>query len=89
MMLTQTLATELAPYNINVNAIAPGYYNTAPNQRFLKKEPGLYEKVLDLIPLKKLGEIRELAGLVVVLVSDISKYMTGTIILIDGGYHCW
>ena len=89
VMLTQTLATELAPYNINVNAIAPGYYNTIPNQRFLKKEPGIYEKVIDLIPLRKLGELNELAGLVVVLASDISNYMTGTTILIDGGYHCW
>lgn len=89
IMLTQTLATELAPYNINVNAVAPGYYNTVPNQRFLQKEPGLYEKVLDLIPLRRLGELKELAGLVVVLASDISNYMTGTTILIDGGYHCW
>jgi NAD(P)-dependent dehydrogenase (short-subunit alcohol dehydrogenase family) len=89
IMLTRTLATELAPYNINVNAVAPGYYNTIPNQRFLKKEPGLYDKVLDLIPLRRLGDLKELAGLVVVLASDISNYMTGTTILIDGGYHCW
>lgn len=89
VMLTQTLATELAPHNINVNGIAPGYYNTIPNQRFLKKEPGLYEKVIDLIPLRRLGDLSELAGLVVVLASDISNYMTGTTILIDGGYHCW
>jgi gluconate 5-dehydrogenase len=89
VMLTKVLATEWAPYNINVNAVAPGYYNTLPNQRFLKKEPGLYDRVLDMIPLKKLGNIDELAGLVVVLASDISNFMTGTTILIDGGYACW
>jgi gluconate 5-dehydrogenase len=89
VMLTKVLATEWAPYNINVNAIAPGYYNTIPNQRFLKKEPGLYDKVLDMIPLKKLGNIEELAGLVVVLASDISNFMTGSTIIIDGGYTCW
>ena len=89
VMLTKVLATEWAPYNINVNAIAPGYYNTLPNQRFLKKEPGLYDKVLDMIPLKKLGNIEELAGLVVVLASDIANFMTGSTIIIDGGYACW
>jgi NAD(P)-dependent dehydrogenase (short-subunit alcohol dehydrogenase family) len=89
IMITKTLATEWAVHNINVNAIAPGYYNTIPNQRFLKKEPGLYDRVLDLIPLKRLGDIEELAGLVVVLASDISNFMTGTTIVIDGGYTCW
>jgi NAD(P)-dependent dehydrogenase (short-subunit alcohol dehydrogenase family) len=88
-MLTKVLATEWAPYNINVNAIAPGYYNTVPNQKFLKKEPDLYERVLDMIPLRKLGTIEELAGLLVVMASDISNYMTGTTVTIDGGYTCW
>ena len=87
--LTQSLGLELAPHNILVNAIAPGYYNTLPNQRFLKKEPGLYDRVLDMIPLGKLGNIEELAGLVVVLASDIANFMTGSTILIDGGYTCW
>lgn len=89
IMMTKVLATEWAPYNINVNAIAPGYYNTVPNQKFLKKEPGLYDKVLDMIPLRKLGAIEELAGLLVVMASDISNYMTGTTVTIDGGYTCW
>jgi gluconate 5-dehydrogenase len=89
IMMTKVLATEWAPYDINVNAIAPGYYNTVPNQKFLKKEPDLYDKVLDMIPLRKLGTIEELAGLLVVMASDISNYMTGTTVTIDGGYTCW
>jgi NAD(P)-dependent dehydrogenase (short-subunit alcohol dehydrogenase family) len=89
IMLTKTLATEWAPYNINVIALAPGYYNTEPNKRFLNKEPDLYKKVLDMIPLGKLGDIDELGALMVVLASDISNYMTGNTIVIDGGYTCW
>ena len=51
MMLTKTLATEWAPYNISVNAIAPGYYDTQPNRDFFAQEADLYQRVLDLIPL--------------------------------------
>lgn len=88
-MLTKALAVEWAPYNINVNAVAPGYYDTKPNREFFVDNPELYKKVIDLVPLKRLGDIRELSGLVVCLASDISNYMTGTTILIDGGYNIW
>ena len=88
-MLTKALAVEWAPYNINVNALAPGYYDTKPNREFFVDNPELYKKVIDLVPLKRLGDIRELSGLVVCLASDISNYMTGTTILIDGGYNIW
>jgi len=88
-MLTKALAVEWAPYNINVNALAPGYYDTKPNREFFVDNPELYKKVIDLVPLKRLGDIRELSGLVVCLASDIGNYMTGTTILIDGGYNIW
>jgi NAD(P)-dependent dehydrogenase (short-subunit alcohol dehydrogenase family) len=88
-MLTKALAVEWAPYNINVNALAPGYYDTKPNREFFVDNPELYKKVIDLVPLKRLGDIRELSALVVCLASDISNYMTGTTILIDGGYNIW
>ena len=87
--LTKALATEWAKYNINVNAIAPGYYGTAPNVKWFESKPEIYEKVLDMIPLARLGTIEELAGLVAVLASDVSNYMTGSVILIDGGYTLW
>lgn len=89
VMLTKALAVEWAPYNINVNAIAPGYYDTQPNRDFFVNNPEMYRKVIDLVPLKRLGNIEELSGLVVCLASDISNYMTGTTILIDGGYNIW
>jgi NAD(P)-dependent dehydrogenase (short-subunit alcohol dehydrogenase family) len=72
-----------------VNALAPGYYGTAPNLRWFQSNPEIHSKVLDLIPLKKLGTIEELAGLVAVMASDICSYMTGSVILIDGGYTLW
>ena len=89
VMLTKALAVEWAPYNINVNAIAPGYYDTKPNREFFVNNPEMYRKVIDLVPLKRLGNIEELAGLVVCLASGISNFMTGTTILIDGGYNIW
>ena len=88
-MLTKALAVEWAPYNINVNAVAPGYYDTKPNREFFVDNPELYKKVIDLVPLRRLGDIGELSGLIVCLASDISNYMTGTTVLIDGGYNIW
>jgi NAD(P)-dependent dehydrogenase (short-subunit alcohol dehydrogenase family) len=89
IMLTKTLATEWAQHNISVNAIAPGYYDTQPNRDFFAREPDLYEQVLDLIPQRRLGNLDELAELVLLLSSDAANYMTGTAITIDGGYTLW
>jgi len=89
VMLTKACAVEWAPYNINVNAVAPGYYNTDPNREVFEKDPDLKEKILDMIPVRRLGNIDELAALVVCLSSDITNYMTGSTIVIDGGYTLW
>lgn len=88
-MLTKTLAIEWADYNIQVNAVAPGYYETKPNLDFFGQNPELEKKILDMIPLRRFGNKEELAGLIVCLCSDISNYMTGTVIKIDGGYSLW
>lgn len=87
--LTKAMAVEYAPYNININAIAPGYYGTVPNRKWFDRNPQIYKDVLDMVPLGRLGNIRELSGLVVCLSSDITNYMTGTTITIDGGYTIW
>jgi gluconate 5-dehydrogenase len=87
--LTKALAVEWAAHGITVNALAPGYYGTAPNLHWFQSNPEIHRKVVDLIPLGRLGTIEELAGLVVVMASDICSYMTGSTVLIDGGYTLW
>lgn len=89
IQLTKALAVEWAKYNINVNAIAPGYYNTEPNKKWFNKNKNIYRKVIDMIPLKRFGNIDELSAFLVCMASDITNYMTGTTILIDGGYTIW
>jgi len=88
-MLTKTLAVEWVPYNIKVNAIAPGYYGTEPNKEYFRKDQGLYNKILDVIPVQKLGDLEELSRLAIYLASPDVDYMTGSIITIDGGYTIW
>jgi gluconate 5-dehydrogenase len=87
--LTKALAVEWAQYNINVIGIAPGYYGTAPNRKWFDSNPEIHQNVLDMIPLKRLGNIEELAAFVTVLASDVSNYMTGSTVVIDGGYTLW
>jgi len=87
--LTKALAVEWAKYNVNVIAVAPGYYGTTPNQKWFEANPEIHRQVIDMIPLQRLGKIEELAALVAVLASDVSNYMTGSTVVIDGGYTSW
>lgn len=85
MGLTKSLANELAPHNINVNAIAPGYMvtdNTAP----LRADPVRNKAILDRIPAGRWGDPEDLKGIVVFLASEASSYMTGYTIAVDGGW---
>jgi len=82
--LTRTLAAEWAKYNIQVNAIAPALILTDMTREFLSK-PEVYSKLTADIPMKRLGEPRELVGPIVLLASDESSFMTGQIIYVDGG----
>jgi NAD(P)-dependent dehydrogenase (short-subunit alcohol dehydrogenase family) len=87
--LTKALAVEWAPYGITVNALAPGYYDTAPNRRWFDANPAIHEKVIDMIPLRRLGNIEELSEFMLCLASEATNYMTGSICVIDGGYTIW
>ena len=82
--LTRTLALELAPFNILVNSIAPGYVNTDMIQQYNSKKE--LEKIKEIIPLKRFAESDEIAELVKFLSSEKNSYITGQIIPIDGGY---
>lgn len=88
-MLTKTLAVEWARHGIRVNAIAPGYYATEPNVEYFREHPEDAERILDLIPTGKFGELDELTRLAVFLASPKVDYMTGSIVAIDGGYTAW
>lgn len=85
IMLTKSLAVEWAKYNINVNAIAPGYMKTSMTAPFFEKEE--YRRLwIEPTPMKRPGEPEELGGAVVYLASDASSFMTGQVLVIDGGY---
>jgi gluconate 5-dehydrogenase len=84
--LTKDLAIKLAKYNIHVNAIAPGYFGT-DMLTWLEdeKNKAAREKIYGLIPLHRVGREDDVKGLAVLLASAASNFMTGEIILVDGG----
>ncbi len=81
---TKALAIELAPYNINVNAVSPGFTLTELTQRTNTKEQ--LTELVKLIPAKRIAEPCEMAHVVAFLCSDYNSYMTGQNITVDGGY---
>jgi len=82
MGLTKSVAKELGSRGITANAIAPGYIKTVMTDKLPDK---IKEKMLNNIPLKKFGEIEDVANLVDFLVSEKAGYITGQVINIDGG----
>jgi len=83
--LTRILANEWAIYNINVNAIAPGYMETELTEPLIKDEKRNTE-ILSRIPFGRWGKPEDLKGAVVFLASDASDYITGAFIAVDGGW---
>jgi NAD(P)-dependent dehydrogenase (short-subunit alcohol dehydrogenase family) len=86
--LTKSLAAEWAPFNVRVNAIAPGYMDT-PMARPFFDDPAYGGMWIDAIPMKRPGRPDELAPVAVLLASEASSYMTGATVVIDGGYSVW
>jgi NAD(P)-dependent dehydrogenase (short-subunit alcohol dehydrogenase family) len=86
--LTRELAVEWAGYGINVNAISPGMMPTELNERGLVL-PGIRERTESFTPLGRLGRPEEIRGAVVYLASAASSYVTGSIVVVDGGYQAW
>jgi NAD(P)-dependent dehydrogenase (short-subunit alcohol dehydrogenase family) len=83
--LTHALAVELARHDIQVNAIAPGYVETDMNRDFFASDAG--RKLIDAqIPQRRLGRPQDLDGVLLVLASDASRFMTGSVIVVDGGH---
>ncbi|GAB4537605.1 MAG: SDR family oxidoreductase [Anaerolineales bacterium] len=84
LMLTRVLAVELAQYNIQVNAIAPGFVKTRFSAA-LWQNPQLNAAIIKTIPQKRMAEPHEIAGLAVYLASPASSFVTGSVFSIDGG----
>jgi NAD(P)-dependent dehydrogenase (short-subunit alcohol dehydrogenase family) len=86
--LTKSLAAEWAPHNIRVNAIAPGYMATAMAQPFFD-DPEYGDVWIEAIPMKRPGEPEELGPAAVFLASEASSYVTGAVLVVDGGFTLW
>lgn len=92
--LTEWLAVHFAKMNIRVNAIAPGFFLTDQNRFLLidketNKLSARGHKIIDGTPMGRFGEPEELVGTLLYLISDISKFVTGIIIPIDGGFNAY
>jgi NAD(P)-dependent dehydrogenase (short-subunit alcohol dehydrogenase family) len=86
LMLTQVLAQELGPRNIQVNAIAPGVIKTRFSQ-VLWQIPQFASPILDQLPVGRFGEPEDVAGLALYLASPASDYVSGSIFVVDGGMN--
>ena len=83
--LTRALANEWAGRNVQVNAIAPGYFRT-DNTRALQDDPARYAEISARIPAGRWGEPTDLAGAVIFLASAASDYVNGHVLVVDGGW---
>ncbi len=87
--LTRSVAADWAPRGVTVNAIAPGPFLTDPNRRWFNERPDFHDNVVSAIPMGRLGRPEEIGPLALFLASEASSYMTGAVLVLDGGYTCW
>ncbi|MBC9907994.1 SDR family NAD(P)-dependent oxidoreductase [Achromobacter xylosoxidans] len=84
IQLTQALALEWARHGIRVNALAPGYIETDLNREFFASDAG--QALIRRVPQRRLGQARELSAPLLLLASDASSFMTGSVLVADGGH---
>lgn len=88
---TRSLAAEWAPHGVRVNSISPGYTRTKLVEDLLATPVGqeMLPKWMALTPMNRMAEVTDLQGALVYLASEASDYVTGSDIVVDGGYCCW
>jgi len=84
IQLTKAMAVELARHRIRVNALAPGYIETALNRDFFASDAG--KAMIKRVPQRRIGTPGELDGALLLLASDAGSYMTGSVVTVDGGH---
>lgn len=89
--MTRSLGAEWAPRGVRVNCISPGYTRTQMVDDLLKTPIGqiMLPKWMAMTPMARMGEVTDLQGAVVFLASEVSDFMTGSDMIIDGGYCAW
>ncbi len=85
IMITKVMARELAEFNIRVNTLAPGFVHTKLMDSAFQARPGLEEERKGSVPQGRIGEPEDMVGTMIYLASDASKYVTGHVVIADGG----
>lgn len=83
--LTRSLAVDLSPFGIRINAIAPGFIESPMLMKAMNSDPGRKQKVLERTPMKTFGQPEDISNAALYLASDASKFITGVNIPVDGG----
>jgi NAD(P)-dependent dehydrogenase (short-subunit alcohol dehydrogenase family) len=88
IQLTKVMALELTKYNIQVNALCPGYFLTPMNRKLFESETG--KRIIQKnIPMGRIGKCEELKGTAIYLASSATNFMTGSCVVVDGGQVLW